>query len=407
MFPCIMNGSLRAMVLTDAAPDALMVVYDRPGCKCVFEEAPCPFGEAPFKMLLRRKMEADDRACVQGIAQYPDSVRIRFTGPCGSGGLDDRQHFRLHAGQSGAGNINGDCIPTGYDCADADRIAAPGAVAFHSDHSVHKSKPWPEGRVQLHEHRHEEIPVDSGAEVPLHFAFAGNASEKILDCAGERRHPVGLEFREIDDRIGLMRRPGNFELLEPPAVFDLHRRIEFSELGSFFYHHIENAGSFGDFLQAPHPGAVAHQSRSASFMNKPDYCSDHLGMGRDRCLRRPRLEQIRFQQHPFPGPDKQADPAQEINSATYGGMYVVPIIIGTLNEGNFGCLWFFHTFLRGSLGYIYAGFFVRTAYGGINKSAFLLSMHCLHSRKHRSRIVPHLIADLKNKKGKAQSPCPS
>jgi hypothetical protein len=285
---------------------------------------------------LRRQAKVFDLDAGQRCSKDPDAVKPRFSITRCDSRPDNGKFFGRYAHHTAGNHIHGHRVLTCDHHSDLPRFAAAGTVPFHTDDRVHNSQARLEQGTELDEHEGKKLVIHPGIEMPLDLALAGNAPEEVLDRPGERRHAVGLELREIDDRIGLGCRPGDLEALEPAVIPDMHDLVQLYQCRAFLIHDIKDAGLLAHLPELSHARAVADHCRAARFPDKPDDCPDDLGMGGNGRLRRTRLQQVRLDEHPLAGPHEGVHPSQQVNCLLDRGKGQLTVIFGTAHDGDRG-----------------------------------------------------------------------
>ncbi len=238
------------------------------------------------------------------IACHLNSGEICLADSCSFCGTDDRQVFRVQFDHGCRNYVNSDGIGTCQERIEWSGIAAPWPISFHADHCVHDRKGWFQQSRKFHEHLREGVVIDTAVEMPLNFSFPRDASEQVLYRAGQHGHAVGLEFRQIDDNIGLCRQPPYFKTAKPALIFPFHSLIEVHQLNTLFVDNVPNPGFFAYPFEIANAGAISNNCLPSCPLNDPDHCPHHFGMCRHSCFGRRSFQKVWFYEDSLPRLDE-------------------------------------------------------------------------------------------------------
>ena len=331
LFPRVADRALRAVALADAAPDALRMVDHRPRGQGVLEK-PC----APTRAGAIRDAPG---AATETLLRAPSangSPRIRIRSslvspiPAAAAARDDVEQRGIGPDERSANHIQCHRVRAGKHQADLPRIAATRTVPFHSHDRIHDGQAGLDQAAQLDEHPRKSIAVDTRVEMPLHLSPAGNAAEEVFHRAGERHHAVGLELRDVDDRVRFEHVPGDLETVELPAVLYLHGLVHLRQRSAFFLDHVHDTRLLAHLPELAEAGAVAHQRRRPGLAHEVYDRAQDLGMRNDRFGGKGRLEQVGLDQHPVAGLHERAHAAEQIDRPAHRALDPVTVVISAL-----------------------------------------------------------------------------
>ncbi len=225
----------------------------------------------------------------------------------GAGGAVGGQALRVDPQHAADGGIDRRGIAAGRQDPQVPRPPALArALALHGENAVDQGDRRPDGVMDLHQQPREPVSVDPVALVPLGFADAHHAAEKVLDPEGEQHHAVGLELGQVDHRVGpdrLLR-----QLDAPVRRPDVHR----DRSPEFLQGHPQALERLEVAALAEHPLEGSRGRAVGDRRHRPpgDYPlgrgAHHQGVGLHRLVRPCRGQEVGLDEDPRPGRHRPA-----------------------------------------------------------------------------------------------------